>query len=391
MPGTLVFVANYRQHKKIADRLLGALDADLTVQLYAFDRGTVPHRVYQDPRVRHISLGAQRDGLGSARLPALLRAAWRLRRGRPGADEPDVIVLANTLETLLLVRLAGLHRHPVIYDVGDIHPLQLRRTIGGRIARAIESRLLRFVKALVVSSPWFYWRYFRGYLRSDRPGILIENRVRFDERPAPADRRFRPAIAWNGLLRCRRSARVLLESLRQEAGFLTVALHGSFDRIGSLGDELLAQAGCRFTGAYQVADLPGRLRDSSFVWAIDYAELDNSTWLLPNRLYEAIACGLPLIAAAGTATAAVVEHYALGLVLPRCSADALLGALHELDESRYCTWLANIDALRARAMRGEEWAALLGSRPVGHGIMPLPDAEDVGVVLADRTARPAAL
>src|SRR5579871_2784899 len=107
MADTLVFVANFRQHRKIADRLLGALGANLQVRLFAFDRGDVPHPVYDDPRVTHVSLGAQRNGLSSTRLPALLRAAWRLRRERPKARETGVIVLANTLEALLLVRLAG--------------------------------------------------------------------------------------------------------------------------------------------------------------------------------------------------------------------------------------------------------------------------------------------
>jgi succinoglycan biosynthesis protein ExoL len=381
MARRLLFLSSHRRHKKVADRLLGALAANRKIELFSFDRGSVDHPVYSDPNITHISLGPMRDGISASRLLSLARATRILCRARRRLKETNTIVLVNTLELLVVAWLCRLTRLPTVYDVADIHVLQIASSFSGRCARWFERMALKRVKLLVVTSPWFYWEYFIRWLQVPNAAVLIENKVGFSTvnhelRRIPTNR-----IAWNGLLRCQVSATVLLECLTKSPQSLYLSLHGSLDRLGELGPKLLAQPNCSYTGQYDPETLGSLLATSSFDWGVDYADGKNSQWLLPNRLYEAIAAGIPLIAVDGTATGDVVRSYNIGVVLPECTAQAVNHALEHCHPETYAFWLRNMDQLRSSALRGNEWALVCDDVGRWSDLKHLPTQIDVGVVL----------
>jgi succinoglycan biosynthesis protein ExoL len=382
MPKTLIFVSSHRQHKKVADRLLGAIAAGCKVKLFAFDRGDIPHPIYSHPNISHISLGGVRDGFAMSRFLSLGRAALILFRATRHVKDRNVILLANTLETLIISWIVGLTRLPTIYDVADINPLQTSKSVVGRVARATERRMINYVQVLVVSSPWFYWQYFASRLKIRQAAVFIENKVGFARVQRKGQKPLTNNIAWNGLLRCRTSAVVLLECMTSAPDSLRLSLHGSLGRIGDLGQKLLNQPNCVYTGRYDIDSLGELLAGSSFVWAIDFSDFENSTWLLPNRLYEAIASGVPLIAVDGTATADVVRRYNIGIVLPECTRQAVIRGLQSCSLAEYEAWVKNVDDLGARSVRGKEWIELFESDESWGNLKRLSRAIDVSVVLA---------
>ena len=382
MPKTLIFVSSHRQHKKVADRLLGAIAAGCKVKLFAFDRGDVPHPIYSHPNISRISLGGVRNGFAMSRFLSLGRAALILFRATRHVKDRNVILLANTLETLIISWIVGLTRLPTIYDVADINPLQTSKSVVGAVARATERRIINYVQVLVVSSPWFYWQYFASTLKIRQAAVFIENKVGFARVQRTGQKPLTNNIAWNGLLRCRTSAVVLLECMTSAPDSLRLSLHGSLGRIGDLGQKLLNQPNCVYTGRYDIDSLGELLAGASFVWAIDFSDFENSTWLLPNRLYEAIASGVPLIAVDGTATADVVRRYNIGIVLPECTRQAVIRALQSCSLAEYEAWVKNVDDLGARSVRGKEWIELFESDESWGNLKRLSRAVDVSVVLA---------
>jgi glycosyltransferase involved in cell wall biosynthesis len=382
MPKTLIFVSSHRQHKKVADRLLGAVAAGCKVKLFAFDRGDVPHPIYSHPNISRISLGGVRNGFAMSRFLSLGRAALILFRATRHVKDRNVILLANTLETLIISWIVGLTRLPTIYDVADINPLQTSKSVVGAVARATERRIINCVQVLVVSSPWFYWQYFASTLKIRQAAVFIENKVGFARVQRTGQKPLTNNIAWNGLLRCRTSAVVLLECMTSAPDSLRLSLHGSLGRIGDLGQKLLNQPNCVYTGRYDIDSLGELLAGASFVWAIDFSDFENSTWLLPNRLYEAIASGVPLIAVDGTATADVVRRYNIGIVLPECTRQAVIRALQSCSLAEYEAWVKNVDDLGARSVRGNEWIELFESDESWGNLKRLSRAVDVSVVLA---------
>jgi succinoglycan biosynthesis protein ExoL len=377
----VIFVSSHRRHRKVADRITGAIGAHCLVELYAFERGEVDNPVYADPAVSHVSLGPVRDGVALSRIGSLLRAFWILRGARQHARSLGTIVIANTMELLVLCWLSGLTRLPTVYDVADIHVLLLSPSIPGRLARWLERHAMRRAQLLVVTSPWFYWEYFRRWQRTDRKALLIENRVARSAGSEVAGHGLRARIAWNGLLRCQRSASVLLQCLSQVPAPFHLSLHGSLARLEALGPLLAHSPNCTYTGPYRPESLGTLVADSSFMWAVDYADGENSRWLLPNRLYEAIDSAVPLIAVQDSATGAVVRHYDIGIVLPECTGAALTQALRECTPAGYDTWVRNMQGLKSRAQRGNEWQRVFEQDGDWSAFAMLPDKPDVSVVL----------
>jgi succinoglycan biosynthesis protein ExoL len=178
MAKTLIFVSSHRSASRVADRMIGALAAQRTVHLFSFDRQVVDHPVYSHPHVTHTSLGNIRDGVAISRFTSFLRATWVLWRARRHIEaDADTVVLVNSLEMLMISSLCGLTRWPTVYDVSDIHPLQLSQSLVGRALRRMERRMLVRVQLLVVTSPWYYWEYYQNWLSMPKPALLIENKV----------------------------------------------------------------------------------------------------------------------------------------------------------------------------------------------------------------------
>jgi len=158
--------------------VIGALAAQRQVRLFSFDREIVDHPVYADPNVSHCSLGAIRDGVALSRLTSFARATWILARAQRNIkSSTDTLVLVNSLEMLMISSMCGLTRLPTVYDVSDIHPLQLSKSFVGRALRWLERRMLERVQLIVVTSPWYYWEYYRGWLGVPKRALLIENKV----------------------------------------------------------------------------------------------------------------------------------------------------------------------------------------------------------------------
>jgi hypothetical protein len=382
MSKTLIFVSSHRSANRVADRMIGAVAAGCRVELLAFEREVVDHPVYHDAKVRFTSLGNIRGGVAYSRLYSLARAAWTLALAGRRLKKPDTIVLVNSLELLILCALCGLTRMPTVYDVSDIHPLQLAKTTPGRLMRWLERLALRRVELLAVTSPWFYWEYYRRWLGVRKAALLIENKVRpgcLEVRSAPV---FTHRIAWNGLLRCRASAALLFDSLKQAPASLQVSLHGTLDRLGEVGQQLTRLPNCEYTGPYDPDALSTLIAKSSFVWAIDFSECENSTWLLPYRLYNAIAAGVPVIAASDTATAQVVRRHDIGLVLNECTSGSLIQALERCDAITYERWRQNTLALGERAVRHDEWARVFENAGRWEALRRLPNNVDVDIVLS---------
>src|SRR5262249_14019083 len=182
----------------------------------------------------------------------------------------------------------------VVYECLDVHRMLLSRGIEGYLLRLLENRLWREVNLLLTSSPAFAHNYFipRGF----RPPIrLVENKVLMlngVSKPDPKRSISGPPwrIGWFGIIRCRRSLDTLCSLARRAAGKVEVIIRGRPTEVAFQSlDQLIAECPhvC-FAGPYNYpADLPAIYADVHFSWAIDYYEHgQNSTWLLPNRIYE---------------------------------------------------------------------------------------------------------
>ncbi|WP_432286143.1 glycosyl transferase family 1 [Aminobacter sp. BA135] len=332
-----------------------------------------------------IDLGHTRDGRFAQRLGAVAVAATRIGAALRAVAAPDVIVARN-LEMLALAQRARSAlgaSMPVVYECLDIHRLVLREDFLGKGLRGAERLFGRNVGLLLTSSPAFVRHYFERYGQIDAPIELVENKLlelepRIDSMPsALADEPW--TIGWFGALRCRKSIELLAAFTRKAEGRFEIVLRGrpALSEFPDFHGFVESEPHLTFKGAYRnpedMADIYAQVH---FAWAIDFFEEgQNSTWLLPNRLYESCRFGKVPIAMAGTETARFLERLDIGLMLPEPSASALAEALSGMTSERYAAlrgevlardprnWICDLADCRALVAKLERVAAQNGESP----------------------------
>jgi succinoglycan biosynthesis protein ExoL len=334
-------------------RLRMLLAGGAAVTAIGFRRSSEPVAAVEG--IAAIDLGRTADGVLLRR--GLLVAGTLARLGGlaeyvRGAN----VILARNLEMLVLaIRTRKLYAPTaaVVYECLDIHRMLLSKRLEGRLLRSLETRLWREVNMLLTSSPAFVHNYFipRGF-RS--PIRLVENKVLMLDVLSEPHRK-RPLsgppwrIGWFGIIRCRRSLDILCSLAQGAAGKVEVIIRGRPTKaVFQDLDELIARSPhVHFAGPYKSpADLPAIYGDVHFSWAIDYYEVgQNSTWLLPNRIYEGSLYGTVPIGVTGVETGCWLAKRGAGLVLDEPLERHLIDFFRYLDNETYSKLAGQVEGL----------------------------------------------
>jgi hypothetical protein len=292
-----------------------------------------------------IDLGLTKDGELFERIGSVVMVALRLEQMRRLVSGCQV-VLARNLEMLFLATKARRRYAPsaaLVYECLDIHRLLLRDGFSGRLLRRIETRLIGGVDLIVTSSPRFISEYFKPR-NFGLPIKVLENKLLASDfgvgRPSQPARISGPPwkIGWFGMIRCRRSFEVLSRVAREADGNLQVRIAGrpspkEFPDFDSL---LAAAPHVGFTGSYRFDELPALYGDVHFSWAVDYFERGlNSSWLLPNRIYESSFFGAVPIAVEGVETTRWLAEKKIGVTLVGQPETSLCDLVMTMNDRRY--------------------------------------------------------
>ncbi|TCL71119.1 glycosyl transferase family 1 [Rhizobium sp. BK251] len=299
--------------------------------------------------VTPIELGRTQDAQFAQRIVAVAKSSMRLRATLRHVEKPDVIIARN-LEMLAVANRARSifgGDTPIAYECLDIHRLLLRGDIAGKVIRTAERHLGSNAGLLLTSSPAFVENYFRRLSSLDLPVMLLENKVIALEESADetavaprAPKEGEPwKIGWFGALRCRKSLKLLAEFSRRMEGRYEIVLRGrpAYTEFEDFDGFVRNEPFINFHGPYKnPEDLPTIYNEVQFFWAIDFFEEGlNSSWLLPNRLYEGCLHGAVPIAMSGTETARFLAARNMGLALERADAAHIESRLGDMDERRY--------------------------------------------------------
>ena len=305
--------------------------------------------------LRLIDLGRTADGMLAKRALLVAGAVAKLDDLAEHVREANVI-LARNLEMLVLAiraRKRFAPRATVVYECLDIHRMLLSSRLDGTLLRLLESRLWRDVDLLLTSSPAFIRNYFtpRGFLSPIR---LVENKVLMieerDERrtvrppPGPPWR-----IGWFGVIRCKQSLELLSSLARTAKGVLEVVIRGrpSDATFPDFNAAIANRPHIRYAGTYSSpADLGRIYGEVHFSWAIDYYERgQNSSWLLPNRIYEGSLYGTVPIGLAGVETGQWLAERGPASCSTSPSSHSSSISSSRLDQNRYLKLVSAVEAL----------------------------------------------
>lgn len=306
-----------------------------------FRRSNDPVRIMHAAEI--VDLGRTHDARLMKRSAAVALALANLDRIASYVREADLIIARN-LEMLVLATPARRRYSKsakLIFECLDIHKLLLSNGVAGQMLRILETRLWRSVDLLLTSSPAFVDNYFlpRGY---EGPIKLVENKVLLQGRASQVeDYGFSTLpwrIGWFGMLRCQRSLEALGQLAAALGGLVHIVIRGRPSRavFPDFAAAVAQHRFIRFEGQYSPADLGAIYADVHFSWAIDYYEEGlNSSWLLPNRLYESGLHGVIPIALSNVATGRWLSERGIGLVVQDPPVAQLIDVFRGLDPDIY--------------------------------------------------------
>lgn len=317
-------------------------------------------------------LGAQVVDLGPSYAQRLLHRAsmtvktWLANGGlrQQLKARPDVIIARN-LEMLLIAARLRKQIAPqarLVFECLDIHSLMTSNAAHGRALRRLERRLLDQCDLVVVSSPEYQTGYFGPVQGWSGPTLLVENKF-YPPEGSDAGERVVPrlqagppwSIGWFGMIKCEEGLPILKAMMTAHPGLATLLMAGRPSEV------LMEQIhdtppdfGLRFVGPYRPEQMADLVRQTHFVWTIDFHYRDfNSQALLPNRLYTSCLFGSVPIVVGSTATGHWLQRHRAGIHLQDDCSD-LAEVMTGMTEERYREEIARIAAIDRRALAWDE-------------------------------------
>jgi succinoglycan biosynthesis protein ExoL len=324
-PPKILFLAHDLSDPAVGKRIAMLKAGGADVLIAGFRRSDAP--IEEICGCRTLNLGQTKNAAFFQRIAMVVRtvlAAHHYRDFFAGAD----IILARNLEMLAVaarVRALLSGNPAVVYEMLDIHRLLLKKNITGFFLRALETKLVRHCAAIVTSSPAFIGNYFRRFSSLDIPIRLVENKLLDIDGNLPAPQKIPRLqtppwrIGWFGILRCRQSLLFLQKLVQENGGRVEVIMRGrpALNEMPDFHDIVAATPGLQYLGPYKnpedLAEIYGQVH---FAWAIDmFEEGLNSSWLLPNRIYEGSFYGAVPIAIDGVETGNFLRRLNIGIIL----------------------------------------------------------------------------
>ena len=349
----VLYLAHDLADPAIRRRVMTLQAGGAQVSLAGFTRGE--NKFASIDGVMPIILGETADGRFVQRILAVVKSSLSLAAMLRHVRKPDVIIARN-LEMLALARRAS-HIYgrdvPVVYECLDIHRLLLNEGVVGKLVNAAQRYFARDAKLVITSSPAFVSHYFAPRSGLGLPVLLQENKVlMLDTTIAapPTPRLPEPGepwkIGWFGALRCRKSLEILAEFARRMDGKVEIILRGrpAYSEFDDFDGFVANAPHLSFHGAYRNPEhLAAIYNEVQFTWAIDFFEEgQNSSWLLPNRLYEGCLYGALPLAVAGTETGRFLETRDIGHVLQSADAGTLETFFTGLSNQHYLDSFAKL-------------------------------------------------
>ncbi len=342
-----VYLAGDTTNPTVNLRIVSFLRAGCEVSAYTFRR----HKFNTDfqPEWRNTPLGETVDRKYPLRVPALLRACFRIARCAEDFRKADFIY-ARLFDVALLALFGkwwSRSKALFIYEVEDVQAVFFEATFLGALFRWLERRVLARTKLLVLMSPGFLRGYFEPVQHYHGPSFVLENKIQLAlplAPPAPEASRWRNVrdkwiIGWNGTLRCARSLE-MLSALAQRLGDrveIQTRGHPTETGLDHFMQVVNRHPNWRHGGEYKIPDdLEAMYGGVHFSWCFDYLDPNgNSPLLLACRMYQGGYYGAVPLLAAGSEMERFLAPHGIGHAFAEPAADLVCDFLANLTWDDY--------------------------------------------------------
>ena len=227
----------------------------------------------------------------------------------------------------------------IIYEVADLHRLlvdqqkSLIAKTAQKYLRFTERHLVKQYDLLVLTSMKYYDVYFKDFVPKEKVLYMpnVPNLSAFGSYQKKAGGEF--TVGYLGAVRYKQQMKNLIEASERAGVHAMIA--GYEDQPMVIEPLCKDKANIEWVGRFdfnkQAAELYGKC---DVMYSVYDADMHNVRVALPNKLYEAVYCEMPLIVAKNTYLAQVVEEWGVGVAVDHKSVDELAEALKELRDNK---------------------------------------------------------
>jgi len=222
----------------------------------------------------------------------------------------------------------------VIYEISDLHDSayndcrKLNKVFVRKLIYVFEKVAGRCVDSIILTSPGFWDEYYKKIYK-DKNYLFVPNAS--DLSVFKAYRRKENGIFTVGYMGnlCHYDQLEILINLTNEMDI------GVFIAGGGFNEERLKKLKQNdrvyFYGKYRFnEDIANLYSKVDCIYALYDSESKNTKIALPNRLYDAASCGLPIIASKNTILGQIVDEYKLGVTVERNNIEDIKKGIYEL-------------------------------------------------------------
>lgn len=228
------------------------------------------------------------------------------------------VIHCHDFDTLAIgIKLKRKLRLPLIYDAHEIYGYMVARSIPRWIANMLlwlEKRLVRKVDRIInVGEP--QRRYFASI--TDKPISMIMNcKPLQGTEYQPADNEGNFTVLYIGVLYEGRAVSMLVRAVRQLPGIhCVIGGIGRPDYVQTLEEECSRTSNVTFLGRVPFDEVIPMTMKADVIFCMFDPGDPNNIIGMPNKLFEALVCGRPLICTEGTYSGEVTEQEEVGLTV----------------------------------------------------------------------------
>jgi glycosyltransferase involved in cell wall biosynthesis len=237
---------------------------------------------------------------------------------------------------LKLKRACGSH---VIFEIADLPANSYIERFGffSKPLEALVNGEVSVADSLVVTSPYYYSDYYKQKTRFNEEDIFLFENV--PERSVFSGFKRKPhdvfRVAFIGGVRYFNSIRTLFEAAKEIDG-LEVLVAGKgpdSERVLELSKK---HSNVKIKGEYNYKkEIASLYSDVDLVYAVYDTKGINERLALPNKLYESIVCGIPIVVSKGTCLEKYVKELGVGFSVSDGNVDELRALFLEIMEKNY--------------------------------------------------------
>jgi len=338
-------------HPRDSKRIAMLQESKFVVEAVAFERDYHSGRL---PTCPVESLGRIENRKYIKRIMKLFSALPVLRRK---ISEND-LVYASGPDMAYIALIAGVGlRKPVVLEVGDIREIQVADGLIGWVVRMLDRLFLTRCSLLIATAPGFVQHYYREWLKSAIPAMVIENKLEASvacelaigarvvgvEGKPLVDRPLR--IGYFGALRSEWSWQVL-KQVAESRSDIEIVFAGYPMKPADLPSLVSKYKNMRYLGTYQSpGDLPHLYGSIDIVWACYPPIGPQEGWARTNRFYESCLFRRPMICRLGSSDAVEVQKYGIGLIASGDDASHVAIEVSSISLEDVDLWRRNMEAV----------------------------------------------